>query len=42
MGNIDVWTLHKSKRILVTDAGGVPVEATGYVSEESAQAAPRS
>lgn len=39
MGKIDVWTMHKSKRILVTDAGGVPVEALGYVSQEAAQAA---
>lgn len=39
MGKIDVWTMHKSKRILVTDEPGVPVEVTGYVSPEAAAAA---
>jgi len=39
VSKIDVWTLHKSKRVLVTDDPGVPVEACGYVSQEAAQAA---
>lgn len=39
MSKIDVWTLHKSKRILVTDEPGVPVEVLGYVSAAAKAAA---
>lgn len=39
MGKINVWTMHKSKKIQVTDDPGVPTEVTGYVSPEAAAAA---
>jgi activator of HSP90 ATPase len=39
MGEIDVWIMHKRKVVQVTDFPGVPVEVTGYVSEEAKQAA---
>lgn len=39
MGKIDVWTMHKSKKVLVTDLPGVPTEMCGFISPEAAQAA---
>lgn len=37
--NIDIWILHKSKEVFVTDIGGVPAELIGYVSDEASSAA---
>jgi hypothetical protein len=39
-GKIEVWIIHKEKRVLVTDIHGAPPRAVcGYVSEEARQAA---
>ncbi len=39
MGKLDVWTMHKSKRVLITDEPGVPTEMLGFVSQAAADAA---
>jgi hypothetical protein len=35
----DLWTIHKDKRLLLTDLGGVPVSMVAYVSEDAQKAA---